>query len=38
MTEREATTLEGFQAGYVAVAGLPTGQDGRLSGPRGAGG
>lgn len=24
MTEREVATLEGFRAGYVEVAGLPT--------------
>lgn len=33
MTEREAATLEGFQAGYVEVAGLPTWHEVRGEGP-----
>jgi len=33
MTEREAATLEGFQAGYVEVAGLPTWHEVHGEGP-----
>jgi hypothetical protein len=33
MTEREAATLEGFQAGYVEIAGLPTWHEVRGEGP-----
>jgi pimeloyl-ACP methyl ester carboxylesterase len=33
VTEREAATLEGFQAGYVEVAGLPTWHEVRGEGP-----
>jgi pimeloyl-ACP methyl ester carboxylesterase len=33
MTEREVATLEGFQAGYVEVAGLPTWHEVRGEGP-----
>ena len=33
MAEREAATLEGFQAGYVEVAGLPTWYEVRGEGP-----
>jgi hypothetical protein len=33
MTEREVATLEGFRAGYVEVAGLPTWHEVRGEGP-----
>ena len=33
MAEREVATLEGFRAGYVEVAGLPTGHEVRGEGP-----
>ena len=33
MTEREVVTLEGFRAGYVEVAGLPSWHEVRGEGP-----